>query len=123
MSPLCRSDTASARVDTHRRGSLPSAQECSPPRCFPLGPRQDIPLQYELADTFTVCDHYFCSVLSSTSPNRNYHVSGHTGYEPGTTKRAIDNAAYSENTHTGYTWSNAGEILETAGHSWRVYHV
>ncbi|MEV8638845.1 phosphocholine-specific phospholipase C [Streptosporangium sp. NPDC051023] len=84
--------------------------------------RQDIPLQYELADTFTVCDHYFCSVLSSTSPNRNYHVSGHTGYEPGTTKRAIDNSAYSENTHAGYTWSNAGEILETAGHSWRVYH-
>ncbi|GAA2873553.1 phospholipase C, phosphocholine-specific [Streptosporangium fragile] len=84
--------------------------------------RQDIPLQYELADTFTVCDHYFCSVLSSTSPNRNYHVSGHTGFEPGTTKRAIDNAAYNEDTHAGYTWANAGEILETAGHSWRVYH-
>ncbi|MET9336307.1 phosphocholine-specific phospholipase C [Nonomuraea sp. NPDC003804] len=84
--------------------------------------RQDIPLQYELADTFTLCDHYFCSVLSSTSPNRNYHVSGHTGFEPGTTKRAIDNSAYSENTHAGYTWSNAGEILEAAGRSWQVYH-
>ncbi|MDP9863091.1 MULTISPECIES: phosphocholine-specific phospholipase C [Streptosporangium] len=84
--------------------------------------RQDIPLQYELADTFTVCDHYFCSVLSSTSPNRNYHVSGHTGYEPGTTKRAIDNAAYSQDTHAGYSWTNAGEILEAAGRSWRVYH-
>ncbi|MFI6598559.1 phosphocholine-specific phospholipase C [Nonomuraea sp. NPDC050536] len=83
--------------------------------------RADIPLQYELADTFTVCDHYHCSVLSSTSPNRNYHVSGHTGYEPGTAKRAIDNAAYAEDTHQGYTWANAGEILESAGHSWRVY--
>ncbi|WP_214317489.1 phosphocholine-specific phospholipase C [Nonomuraea sediminis] len=83
--------------------------------------RPDIPLQYELADTFTVCDHYHCSVLSSTSPNRNYHVSGHTGYEPGTTKRAIDNAAYAEDTHQGYTWANAGEILESAGHSWQVY--
>jgi phospholipase C len=84
--------------------------------------RQDIPLQYELADTFTVCDAYYCSVLSSTSPNRNYHVSGHTGYEPGTTKRAIDNSAYNEDTHAGYTWSNAGEILESSGHSWKVYH-
>ncbi|WP_214416568.1 phosphocholine-specific phospholipase C [Sphaerisporangium fuscum] len=83
--------------------------------------RQDIPLQYELADTFTVCDHYHCSVLSSTSPNRNYHVSGHTGYEPGTTRRAVDNSAYAEDTHAGYTWSNAGEILEAAGHSWKVY--
>ncbi|MFI6319077.1 phosphocholine-specific phospholipase C [Nonomuraea sp. NPDC050556] len=84
--------------------------------------RADLPLQYELADTFTVCDQYHCSVLSSTSPNRNYHVSGHTGYEPGTSKRAIDNAAYSENTHAGYTWSNAGEILQAAGRSWKVYH-
>ncbi|RCG20167.1 phospholipase C, phosphocholine-specific [Sphaerisporangium album] len=83
--------------------------------------RQDIPLQYELADTFTICDQYHCSVLSSTSPNRNYHVSGHTGYEPGTTRRAIDNAAYNEDTHAGYDWSNAGEILEAAGHSWKVY--
>ncbi|MFD9943011.1 phosphocholine-specific phospholipase C [Nonomuraea sp. NPDC059023] len=84
--------------------------------------RADIPLQYELADTFTICDNYHCSVLSSTSPNRNYHVSGHTGYEPGTTKRAIDNAAYSEDTHQGYTWANAGEILQAAGRSWKVYH-
>ncbi|MFD1929929.1 MULTISPECIES: phosphocholine-specific phospholipase C [Nonomuraea] len=84
--------------------------------------REDIPLQYELADTFTICDNYHCSVLSSTSPNRNYHVSGHTGYEPGTTKRAIDNAAYSEDTHKGYTWANAGEILQAAGRSWKVYH-
>ncbi|GGL04636.1 phospholipase C, phosphocholine-specific [Sphaerisporangium melleum] len=83
--------------------------------------RRDLPLQYELADSFTICDHYFCSVLSSTSPNRNYHVSGHTGYEPGTTKRAIDNSAYDEDTHAGYTWANAGEVLEAAGHSWKVY--
>ncbi|MEU6411885.1 phosphocholine-specific phospholipase C [Microbispora sp. NPDC046933] len=83
--------------------------------------REDVPLQYELADTFTICDHYFCSVLSSTSPNRNYHVSGHTGYEPGTTKRAIDNSAYNEDSHAGYTWANAGEILEAAGRSWKVY--
>ncbi|MET8145536.1 phosphocholine-specific phospholipase C [Sphaerisporangium sp. NPDC005288] len=83
--------------------------------------RRDIPLQYELADTFTICDQYFCSVLSSTSPNRNYHVSGHTGYEPGTTKRAIDNSAYDEDTHAGYTWGNAGEVLQAAGRSWQVY--
>ncbi|WP_113700939.1 phosphocholine-specific phospholipase C [Nonomuraea lactucae] len=83
--------------------------------------REDIPLQYELADTFTICDGYHCSVLSSTSPNRNYHVSGHTGYEPGTSRRAVDNAAYDEDTHAGYTWANAGEILQAAGRTWKVY--
>ncbi|WP_214321684.1 phosphocholine-specific phospholipase C [Nonomuraea sediminis] len=82
--------------------------------------RRDVPLQYELADTFTICDQYFCSVIGSTSPNRNYHFSGHSGFEPGSDRRAVDNDAY-EADHPGYTWSNAGEILQAAGHSWRVY--
>lgn len=38
--------------------------------------RQDVPLHYELADTFTVCDAYHSSIHSSTSPNRNHLVSG-----------------------------------------------
>ena len=38
--------------------------------------RADIPFHYELADTFTVCDAYHCSMHSSTTPNRNYWVSG-----------------------------------------------
>ncbi|MFC9972535.1 phosphocholine-specific phospholipase C [Spirillospora sp. NPDC127200] len=83
--------------------------------------RADIPLQYELADTFTICDAYHCSVLSSTSPNRNYFVSGHTGFEPGGSKRAIDNAAYSEDSHSGYTWTTYAEQLEKAGVTWKVY--
>ncbi|OOK74910.1 tat (twin-arginine translocation) pathway signal sequence domain protein [Mycobacterium kansasii] len=37
--------------------------------------RRDIPIHYLLADTFTVCDHYFCSVLGPTSPNRLYWLS------------------------------------------------
>ncbi|GAA1999197.1 phospholipase C, phosphocholine-specific [Nocardiopsis rhodophaea] len=83
--------------------------------------RQDIPFQYELADTFTICDHYFCSVLSSTSPNRNYHFTGYTGYEPGTRRRAVGNDAYAEATHPGYDWVTYAELLEQAGVSWQVY--
>ncbi|NGY60772.1 phospholipase C, phosphocholine-specific [Lentzea sp. NEAU-D13] len=82
--------------------------------------RQDIPFHYELADTFTLCDAYHCSVPSSTSPNRNYWVSGYTGFEP-SGARATGNAAYSEDTHTGYTWKTYPERLEAAGKSWRVY--
>nr|WP_202512969.1 phospholipase C, phosphocholine-specific [Streptomyces sp. SID3343] len=84
--------------------------------------RTDLPFHYELADTFTICDAYHCSLPSSTSPNRNYVVSGYTGFEPGsTTRRAIDNAAYSEDTHAGYAWSTYAEQLERAGRSWKVY--
>ncbi|MFJ9405649.1 phosphocholine-specific phospholipase C [Streptomyces sp. NPDC101393] len=83
--------------------------------------RQDVPLHYELADTFTVCDAYHSAIHSSTSPNRNHLVSGWTGFEPGSGDRAVGNDAYAEDTHTGYTWTTYPERLEKAGHSWRVY--
>ena len=82
--------------------------------------RRDIPLQYELADTFTICDAYHSSVHGSTNPNRNYLVSGTTGYEPGTTNRAVTNAAYSYD-HKGYDWTTYAERLEAARVSWQVY--
>ncbi|WP_158852319.1 phosphocholine-specific phospholipase C [Saccharothrix deserti] len=82
--------------------------------------RQDLPFHYELADTFTVCDAYHCSVPTSTSPNRNYWVSGYTGFEP-SGARAVTNAAYAESTHAGYSWTTYAERLQDAGKSWRVY--
>ncbi|MFC0628315.1 phosphocholine-specific phospholipase C [Kribbella deserti] len=82
--------------------------------------RQDIPLQYELAETFTICDAYHCSVNGSTNPNRNYLMSGTTGFEPGTTARAVTNAAYSYD-HLGYSWTSYPERLEQAGVSWQIY--
>jgi phospholipase C len=45
---------------------------------IPMGyyTRQTLPVLYALADEFTVCDHWFSSVLSSTWPNRKYLLSG-----------------------------------------------
>ncbi|MGS2641909.1 phosphocholine-specific phospholipase C [Streptosporangium sp. G12] len=83
--------------------------------------REDLPFHYGLADAFTICDAYHCSVLSSTTPNRNYHVSGHTGHEPGTEQRAVDNGACEEDGHPGYSWTTVPELLTRAGHSWQVY--
>ncbi|MEB3366407.1 phosphocholine-specific phospholipase C [Saccharopolyspora mangrovi] len=82
--------------------------------------RPDIPLQYELADTFTLCDAYHCSVFGSTNPNRNYLWTGTTGYEPGTKDRAVTNAAY-DYAHVGYDWTTYPERLESAGVSWQIY--
>ncbi|MFI8195739.1 phosphocholine-specific phospholipase C [Streptomyces sp. NPDC085942] len=82
--------------------------------------RRDIPLHYELADTFTVCDAYHSSVHTSTSPNRNHLWSGKTGFEPNG-KRAVGNDAYNEGSHPGYDWSTYAERLEDAGRSWRTY--
>ncbi|MEV1026292.1 phosphocholine-specific phospholipase C [Streptomyces sp. NPDC050264] len=82
--------------------------------------REDIPLHYELADTFTVCDAYHSSIHSSTSPNRNHLWSGKTGFEPNG-NRAVGNDAYDEGTHPGYDWGTYPERLEKAGVSWQTY--
>lgn len=82
--------------------------------------RADIPFHYALADAFTICDHYYCSSPTSTSPNRNYFFSGTTGFEPGTGERAVENTAYDRG-HPGYDWPCIGEILQRAGVSWQVY--
>jgi len=76
--------------------------------------RGDIPFHFEIADAFTICDAYHCSVPSSTSPNRNYFVSGYTGFEPGTQDRAVTNAGY-DDAHPGYEWPTYAELLEDAG--------
>ncbi|MFE7583312.1 phosphocholine-specific phospholipase C [Streptomyces gardneri] len=82
--------------------------------------RRDIPLHYELADTFTICDAYHSSIHTSTSPNRNHLWSGWTGFEADGT-RAVTNAAYAEGTHPGYGWPTYAERLEAAGRSWKTY--
>jgi phospholipase C len=40
--------------------------------------REDLPFYYALADAFTVCDQHYCSVMSSTTPNRSYFWTGTT---------------------------------------------
>ncbi|MFD9225015.1 phosphocholine-specific phospholipase C [Streptomyces sp. NPDC060064] len=82
--------------------------------------RRDLPLHYELADTFTICDAYHSSTHTSTSPNRNHLWSGCTGNEADGS-RAVTNAAYDEGTHPGYPWPTYAERLEKAGRSWKTY--
>ncbi|MCP2336493.1 phosphocholine-specific phospholipase C [Actinomadura rupiterrae] len=82
--------------------------------------RRDLPFQYELADTFTICDAYHCSVFGPTNPNRTFHWTGTIGYEANG-HRAVENDAYSEDTHPGYALTSYAERLSKAGVSWRVF--
>jgi phospholipase C len=78
--------------------------------------RQDIPFHYALADAYTICDHYFCSILSSTGPNRTYLWSGMidpSGKNGG--------PAYDGGSESGLTWETYAEELQAAGVSWKVY--
>src|SRR4051794_27031841 len=43
--------------------------------------REEIPFQFALAEAFTLCDNYYCSVLSATTPNRVHFFSG-SSFDP-----------------------------------------
>lgn len=82
--------------------------------------RADIPFHYALADAFTICDGYYCSVLGPTYPNRLYHWTA--TIDPGGVHGgpAIDNSAVRGDRH--YTWETYPESLQRAGISWQVYY-
>ena len=81
--------------------------------------RADLRFYYALADAFTICDGYHCSVIGPTDPNRLMAMSG-----------TIDPAG----THGGpmlqtlvlgrtsrFSWTTMPERLEAHGISWKAY--
>jgi phospholipase C len=77
--------------------------------------RDDIPYQYALADAFTICDAYHCSVMGPTDPNRYHLWTGWVGNDGAAGGPVITNA------EAGYDWSTYPERLERNGISWFVY--
>ncbi|MEU6283737.1 phosphocholine-specific phospholipase C [Streptomyces sp. NPDC047028] len=77
--------------------------------------RDDIPFHYALADAFTVCDAYHCSLIGSTDPNRYYMWTGYTGND------GKGGGPVLGNDEAGYGWTTYPERLEAAGVSWKIY--
>jgi phospholipase C len=81
--------------------------------------QRDVPFHWALAEAFTICDNYHCSVLGPTNPNRLYMWTGMidpngTGGGP-----IIDNTPAFNNVIL--SWQTYPERLEAAGISWKVY--
>ena len=93
--------------------------------------REDIPFYYALADAFTVCDAYHCSIFGPTNPNRLFLFSGTSGLSvghSGAQATANDDdgnwtadAARDDKAFSGYGWTTYAERLEAAGVSWKLY--
>ena len=84
--------------------------------------RADLAFYYALADAFTVCDHYFCSVLGPTDPNRLMGMSAWidpAGTNGGPVVETFDDrvAEYGK-----LSWETMPERLLAAGVSWKVYN-
>jgi len=82
--------------------------------------RADLPFHYALADAFTLCDRYHCSIMGPTHPNRLMSLSGtidpsgrHGG--PVLTTESTAKALFSVD------WTTVPELLEDAGVSWKTY--
>ncbi len=82
--------------------------------------RADLPYHYALADAFTLCDGYHCSILGPTHPNRLMALSGtidpagtHGG--PVLLTNPLPEAKFSVD------WTTVPELLEDAGVSWKTY--
>jgi phospholipase C len=77
--------------------------------------RKDIPYHYALADAFTICDAYHCSLMGPTDPNRYHMWTGWVGNDGKNGGPVLDNS------ELGYDWSTYPEVLEKAGISWKIY--
>ncbi|MCJ2180712.1 phosphocholine-specific phospholipase C [Novosphingobium album (ex Hu et al. 2023)] len=101
--------------------------------------REDIPFQFAMAEAFTICDAYHCSVTSGTDPNRIVFWSG-SSFDPRERERGVncrDDKSEPNNLRCwikgalpepGYTyagnaleWATIPEVLEQQGIDWRIY--
>ncbi|MBS0982964.1 phosphocholine-specific phospholipase C [Gluconobacter cerinus] len=93
--------------------------------------RRDIPYYYALADAFTICDAYHCSIFGPTNPNRLFLFSGTNGLSVGHDGRqAVENVddgnTSADMRHDNpklqaFQWTTYAEELQKAGVSWKVY--
>jgi phospholipase C len=83
--------------------------------CMAHMERSDLPFHYALADAFTVCDGYHCSMLGPTDTNRYYMWTGWDGND------GRHGGPVIANDELGYGWQTYPERLQKAGISWKIY--
>jgi len=84
--------------------------------------RADIPYYYAVADAFTICDNYFCSVMGPTDPNRLYTMA--TSLDPDGKNGGPLLQTIVTNRSSFYgrlTYTTMPEQLQARGISWKVY--
>ena len=84
--------------------------------------REDIPFYYAMADAFTICDHYFCSSLTGTTPNRLFFWTGTIrSAQNANSIAAVNNSQAESRDNVFVDWRTFPELLEDNGVSWKVY--
>jgi phospholipase C len=101
--------------------------------------RSDIPFQFALAEAFTLCDSYHCSVTTGTDPNRIVFFSG-SNFDPALGQSGVNCTAVNAEPNdyrcevtgtmplpgyvyqgSAFQWPTLPDLLQQAGISWRIY--
>jgi phospholipase C len=78
--------------------------------------RGDLPFYHALADAFTICDGYHCSVLGPSYPNQVYAVSATLDPAGRAGGPLVEGASPGS-----LSWTTMPEQLQARGISWKVY--
>ena len=81
--------------------------------------REDVPFYRAVADAFTLCDHYHCSVLGPTDPNRLYAMTASIDPEGRHGGPVTSNPGISQ--YGSLSWTTYPERLQAAGVTWKQY--
>ncbi len=83
--------------------------------------RSDLPFYYGLADAFTICDGYHCSVMGPTDPNRLMSMSA--TIDPAGTHGGplVETLSLPDERANKFSWTTTPERLQAHGVSWKVY--
>ncbi|HGM5286666.1 TPA: phosphocholine-specific phospholipase C [Serratia liquefaciens] len=83
--------------------------------------RHELPFQFALAETFTLCDAYHCSIHAGTNTNRLFHWTGTNGPTAAEVAVVVNEWDSPGPPGVGYQWQTYPERLEASGVSWKVY--
>jgi phospholipase C len=84
--------------------------------------RADLPFYYALADAYTICDGYHCSVLGPTDPNRLMSMSASIDPAGKHGGPLVETLVATRASSAGkFTWTTMPERLSAHGVSWKVY--
>ena len=109
------------KMDGFVTGHLAADGSANGPLTMGYYTRADLGFSYALADAFTICDHYFCSVIGPTDPNRLYTFSA-TLDPDGTHGGPILSTSATRVERFGtLSWTTMPEQLQARGISWKVY--
>ena len=84
--------------------------------------RADLPFYYAVADAFTICDNYFCSVIGPTDPNRLYTMAASLDPDGKNGGPLLQSLVTNKSVLQGrLTYTTMPEQLQSSGISWKVY--